>query len=128
MRTRAERRALTERYQKKQSKIHRNRYGPYDDPKRRDKDGAPYHESGYSSSYDYQNGLWSETPPSPRLVGHWRRHAVMDCGRAQCQMCLSPRRTKWASGTEKLTIQERKALDSYRDGWHELVVDIIGDF
>lgn len=114
MRTRAERRALTERYQKKQARIHKEYYGPYEDPDRRGQEDTPYHgRDGYS--YSPASGWWHETPPKAKTLGQWRQRSVFDCGKSRCQFCCSPRYSYYGTKRGRLTLQEQRHEDSFLD-------------
>ena len=45
--------------------------------------------------------------------GRLRKRHAMDCGNSQCGLCSNPRRL--ASGTEALTVQERRQPEAQRE-------------
>ena len=53
---------------------------------------------------------YSSVPPN--LNGHFRRHAAFDCS---CQMCCNDRHCEWLCAPERLTMAERRHLDSFID-------------
>lgn len=88
MRTRAERRYLTQCYQNRQLKLYNTFFGE-----------------------------WGEM--TPQRKGTYKTRSWKDCGKAHCQMCCSPRKSSWVSKEEGLTLAERRAVLSHKDGIEE---------
>lgn len=93
MRTRGERRHLTKCYQKRQYQFYKSYYS------------AVWY-SGYDDISDERHGSWK--------TRSWK-----DCGSSNCHMCCSPRRSPWVPKAEQLSLQERRALDTFYAGLDE---------
>lgn len=110
-RTRDERMYLTEKYQNRQKRLHRAYYGPYYDEMR-------YYQNpvknlmrillGIKPPYQWEMGH----PPSALEVAKWKCQSWKHC---PCVMCKSPRRQPWSTHWDKITQQERKGEDSYKE-------------
>lgn len=147
MRTRQERRYLTEKYQKKQVRLaYRFMYDkPYDREryirtefarKRRFVDilygnyvqhKYPFQEKWMLSQSGNEHTLTLDE------LGRYRNHSWDDCGRPKCPGCSNPRRG-YMSGTadDRITLQERKAklhlkeeMRFYKERKNEKVKSII---
>ena len=62
--------------------------------------GERLHKANLLARKRYLRGIWGKTS-----VGRLRKNNTV----CSCQMCRNIRRTSWASGKDKLTIQERRA-------------------
>lgn len=134
MRTRQERRYLTERYQKKQVRLayiflydkpyDRERYIRTEFARKRrfvDMLRGNYVQHKYWHSEKWmlsQNGM-EHTMPHWEL-GRYRNHSWDDCGRPKCVGCSNPRRGHGSQcGNELLTMQERIAKLHYEEEMKE---------
>jgi hypothetical protein len=112
MHDRGERRYLTEKYVQRQMRLDKMYKGGYSDKYRRPADavmsmllGLAYEDHpAYGSNY---------APPSARALGRWRNLSFTDCGVPRCPMCGNPRRLTTRSSDNRLTMQERKADESF---------------
>lgn len=52
----------------------------------------------------------------PKTPGKYRKRRAMDCGNPRCTLCGNPRRhgTRYVSGDEKITKQERVVLEKLK--------------
>jgi len=126
MRTRRERRYLTEKYQNKQVRL--SYTFVYDKPYDRER----YIRTEFARKrrfYDILRGnyvewgRWGETGIGEcephkftrEELGRFRNHSFSDCGRPKCPGCSNPRRGYgwWGSWRDRITMQERKAKLHY---------------
>jgi len=107
MRTKQERRYLTERYQFKQARLRRQFWGPYADTNRRPEIALIYKLCGFNPWDHYTDA------PSAEMLGRWRNHSWRDCGYSRCPHCSNPRRgnTVWASSRKTWQTRAENVAD-----------------
>lgn len=140
MKKRERRRYLTEKYQQKQIRLGNlyRHYRPYDSEryiqrksilKRRFYDelcgnivGITWkpRERRFRLIYMLNSG-WDIDPYTNAQVGRFRNHSWRDCGRSRCPGCSNPRRVLRNKLSERLTLQEQKALQSFHDDWQDYI-------
>ena len=144
MRTRKERRYLTEKYQNKQVRLaytfvyekpyDRERYIRTEFARKRrfvDMLYGNYVEWGKWGPTGI--GQWEPHAMSREELGRYRNHSFSDCGRKRCPSCCSPRkRWSFSTGDERITMQERIAklnfeeeITEYKEKRDEKVKSII---
>lgn len=63
-----------------------------------------------------ENNKWDQsTPTDVSKLEKRARHLKDTPTPCSCEMCRNPRRSRWANGTSKLTMQERKALNKINE-------------
>jgi len=70
--------------------------------------GNRIHTANLKAKKRLARGIWGVT-----CIGQLRKNNTV----CSCQMCRNPRRTSWASNTDKLTAQERRA-PKIREEWY----------
>ena len=90
MKDRGSRRANTATYKAKQERLYKAYYPNGDNP-----------DSNEFLSHDQR--------------GRWKYHSWKNTGGCEC--CKNPRRAGYSEGMDKLTIQERRAVDEYNDSF-----------
>lgn len=60
---------------------------------------------------------WFDTPEQILWMAHRTWNNMTNCS---CDGCCNERRSIWNQGLQKLTLQERKALDSYKQQLEEV--------
>lgn len=116
-RTRNERRYLTKKYQEKQTRYYKFYNGPYKDYGRRPEQTLLWKLFGKDQFYNF-NGVSDQ--PSNAQLGRMRNHSFSDCGIPRCPMCGNDRRNKIYNKKDRITIQERKSNESYRQQMQDI--------